>query len=141
MLDREPPDDVYEALKRAVDALGGAKRVGPRMRPELDPFGARAWLLNCLNPEHAQKFDPPQVFLILRWAAEIGFHESKHFIDHITDYAPSVPLAPTVLLVEAMKVAAQKQREADESARNLRELIDNPRLLATMRAAGIKVDA
>lgn len=141
MREIDPPCDIYDALKRAVDAIGGAKRVGPRLRPELDAFKARSWLLNCLNDEHAQKFDPPHIFLILRWACAAGYHDAKHFTDTDTGYAPSAPLAPEVQFAEALKLATNKQHEAEESARNLRELIDNPRLMALAKSLHLKIDA
>lgn len=142
MTDFAQADEVYDALRRLVDALGGAKEVGHRLRPDRDWQFARNWLLNCLNPEHAQELHPTQVVTLLRWASEAGYHDCKHWIDAATDYAPSAPLSHDVALTEAVKVAKAKKREAEESVKHLQELIDlakNPKLLATMQHAGLKL--
>ena len=131
-------EDAYSALKAAVDALGGAKRVGPRLRPEC--HDARGWLLNCLNPEHQQKLDPEQVFLLLRWACDAGFHDAKHYFDTVTGYTQGTPLALEVQLMAALKEAQHAQRLAEEKARDLQTLADNPRLLALMQHANVKVE-
>lgn len=131
-------NDVYDALWGAVKAMGGAKKIGPRLRPEAKD--ADQWLRNCLNPEHAQKLDPEQVVLILRWACEAGYHHAKHYFDGETLYQPAAPLALEAQLVQALAAASADRRRAEESEALLRTLIDNPRLLATMRAANVKVD-
>lgn len=131
-------DDVYGALKRLVDDLGGAKRVGPRLRPEHDR--ARDWLLNCLNPEHSQKLDPEQVFLLLRWGCEAGVHTARHYLDQLTGYAPSTPASIEVQFITALKEARDAEQRANRRAADLQELVHRPELLALMRAANLKVD-
>lgn len=131
-------EDIYDALKGAVTALGGAKKVGPRLRPETKD--ARGWLLNCLNRDHAFKLDPEQVALILRWACDAGYHDAKHWIDADSGYQPSVPTALQSQLAAALNQAQADRRRAEESESTLREIASNPRLLATMQAAGLKVE-
>lgn len=131
-------EDVYDALKGAVAALGGAKKVGPRLRPEARD--ADQWLRNCLNAEHAQKLDPEQVLLILRWACEAGFHDAKHWVDRDTGYQVSAPAALEAQLAEALQQARADRRRAEESERTLQLIVDNPRLLATLRAANVNTD-
>lgn len=131
-------EDIYDALKGAVAALGGAKKVGPKLRPE--SRDARGWLLNCLNPEHAQKMDPEQVQLLLRLACEVGYHDAKHWIDADAGYQPALPARLEARLAEALRENAETRRRLDESNRCLRELADNPRLLAWARTTGVKVE-
>lgn len=130
-------DDIYDALKGAVSALGGAKKVGPRLRPEAKD--ADQWLRNCLNRDHAQKLDPEQVLLILHWACEAGYHDAKHFLDHDTGYQDSVPKALEVQLAAALRQAAADRKRAEASEAVLRDLAANPELFARMQAAGLKV--
>jgi hypothetical protein len=40
-----------------------------------------------------------------------------------------------------MKAAEQARAQAEETARNLQTLLENPKLLATMRAAHLNVEA
>lgn len=131
-------EDIYDALRAAVAALGGAKRVGPRLRPEAKD--AAGWLLNCLNRDHAQKLDPEHVALILRFAGDAGFHDAKHWLDRDTGYQPSITAALEAQLAEALRQAQADRRRVEESERHLRMLADDPRLLATMRAANLRVE-
>lgn len=133
--------DVYTALKRLVSVLGGAMSVGKRLRPDRSDEQAQTWLLDCLNPDRAAELHPTQVLLLLRWACEDGFHEVKHWMDCDTGYAPTPPLSHAAVLAEALKEAKRKQREAEESARSLRDLCNRPELLAAMKHAGLKIDA
>ena len=89
-------DTVYDALRAAVGALGGPKAVAPRLWPQKSIDDGRRLLLDCLNPDRAEKLDPEQVVVILRWAREAGFHSAKHWLDEATGYQPSQPLDPAV---------------------------------------------
>lgn len=61
-----------DALKAAVQALGGAKSVGMRLWPDKPMEDARTLLLNCINPERKEKFDYSQLIWIFREAKRIG---------------------------------------------------------------------
>lgn len=65
----EGPED---ALKAAVQALGGAKKVGAMLWPDKTIDEAGRLLLNCLNPGRAEKLDISQVMFILARAKESG---------------------------------------------------------------------
>lgn len=131
-------DDIYDALKAACKAAGGIKRVAGILRPGYPK--AEGWLDNCLNPDHAQKLDPEQVLEILRLGQLAGFHGAMHYVDHATGYAPSVPLAIESQLLAALVDARAARVALEDRERDLEELVKNPRLLATMRAAGLKVE-
>jgi len=64
LLDHLIPED---ALTADIAQLGGPYKVGKRLRPEMDQKPARDWLLNCLNPNHAQNLTQSQIFLITNW--------------------------------------------------------------------------
>lgn len=132
-------EDVYDALRAAVAALGGAKKVGPRIRPEASD--AAQWLRNCLNREHAQNLNPAQHLLIMRWACEAGYHDARHFIDREQGYQSAVPLQTESHLASVLKQLEADRRRQDETVAHLRDFLDNPKLLATLRAHGVNVDA
>lgn len=73
-------EDINEALREAVNILGGAKRVGPLFWPEKTVEQAHSLLLACLNAERKERLTPEQVLLLLKWAREKGFHGAMHFI-------------------------------------------------------------
>lgn len=124
--------DVYDALWGLVDALGGPKKVGPRLRPGFS--GADQWLRNCLNREHAQNLRPDQVVQLKQWGCEAGYHDAKHWIDRTEGYAPANPMTLESRVSAFLKQAEADRRRADESSRALRDLLTgNPELLALLK--------
>lgn len=79
-------ESVNDALQAAVTALGGYKKVGPLMRPELPIDQAAGWLRDCLNPARREKLAPEQVMLILRKSREAGYHAAMNFVAFDTGY-------------------------------------------------------
>ncbi|GLR26530.1 hypothetical protein [Limnobacter litoralis] len=67
----ECPED---ALKSAVQALGGAKAVGQMIWPDKSVDAAARLLLDCLNPSRAEKLDVSQVILVFTRARAAGHH-------------------------------------------------------------------
>lgn len=78
--------DVNDALKAVVVALGGPKRVGGLMRPELPAESAKDWVKHCLLPDRREKFSPEQVLWLLREARKVGFHAGMDFVASDTGY-------------------------------------------------------
>jgi hypothetical protein len=68
-------EDVNEALKAAVAALGGAKVVGQLIWPSLDVIPARGKLLDCLNTERPAKLELEELMRLFKLAREVGCHE------------------------------------------------------------------
>lgn len=89
-------EDIYEALRAAVQALGGAKKVGPLLWPTKPDDAAKTNLLDCLNRDNPRKFEVEEVMTLLRMAREAGFHRTKHWIDQATGYRESEPLDPAL---------------------------------------------
>lgn len=131
MVEMEQPESVYEALKRLVDALGGAKVVGHRMRPEKPVLDARTWLLNCLNPDRLEKLDPEQVLLLLRWGHEAGYHEAMNFVCSESCYSTPSPLTPQDALADLQRKAITAAHRAEMA---------NRELFARMKAANLNVE-
>lgn len=67
----EGPED---ALRGAVQALGGAKKVGVLLWPDKSADAAARLLLDCLNQGRPEKLELTQIILILSLAKEAGFH-------------------------------------------------------------------
>ncbi len=134
------PDDIYEALKDAVRALGGAKAVGMRLRPEKAFNGAERWLLDCINPNRAEKLDPEQVMTVMRWSREVGHHDLMGFLTLGAGYESPKPRALAGDLEVAQQKAVAAKRGAEQAVADLQQLIDNPRLLALMQAAHVNTE-
>jgi hypothetical protein len=99
-------EDVYEALRAAVQSMGGAKTVAGRLWPNKPLDQAHKELLDCLNRENPRKLDAEEIIALLRMAREAGFHAAKHWIDAELGYEPSDPSDPVV----------EKDRLAEELA-------------------------
>lgn len=86
-------ESVNDALSSAVTALGGFKKVGPALRPELPVDQAAGWLRDCLNIGRREKLAPEQVMLVLRMARAAGYHAAMNFVAFDTGYKAS-PVDP-----------------------------------------------
>jgi hypothetical protein len=123
--------DLADALRAAVNDLGGLQRVGHMLRPDHDPVLAGQWLSHCLNNDHRDKLSLRQITLILRTAHARAEHAGFHRLCAVHGYAPATPITPNDELADAVR-AAQSARIASEQA--------NARLIATMRAAGVNTE-
>lgn len=65
-------EDILDALKADVMALGGPKEFGHVLWPEKSVMAARSLLLDCLNPDRNQRLTPEQVALVIREARNVG---------------------------------------------------------------------
>jgi hypothetical protein len=102
-------ESISDAIGSAVAALGGFKKVGAALRPELPTPQAGNWLRDCLNPARRERLDPEQVLLILRMARQAGFHAAMDFIAGDAGYKAQ-PLDP------ATQEAELQQRFVDAVA-------------------------
>lgn len=118
-------ESLHDALRDCVRALGEAKAVGHAMRPEKSMDDARTWLLNCLNPERPEKFDPEQILWLLREARKVGCHAAMAYIARECGYADPQPIEPE-------DERAALQREFIETGKALKSL------LARMERAGLR---
>lgn len=63
-----------DALRACVQALGGAKKVGPMLWPDKTVENAARLLLDCLNGDRPEKLGYSQQIFIFRESKRIGFH-------------------------------------------------------------------
>lgn len=116
-------EDVYDALRAAVQCLSGAKTVGGALWPHKPIDQARKDLLDCLNRDNGRKFDAEEILAILKMAREAGYHQAKHWIDHALGYEHT-PLDPVIerdRLAEALEHAAKSFEGLQRDARALLE--------------------
>lgn len=69
-----------DALRSAVQALGGAKVVGAKVYPDKSPDRAAQVLLDCLNTSRPEKLELSQVLLVLRLARDAGHHAPMQWL-------------------------------------------------------------
>lgn len=79
-------EDIYDAFKHAVKALGGAKKVAGKLYPEKPADQATQLLLKCLDPERPEKLDLYQIVWILREANKKNCHVAMNKLGSETHY-------------------------------------------------------
>lgn len=116
-------ETLNDALREVVQALGGAKKVGALMRPDIvGADTAGRWIHDCLNPERAHRFDPDQVLWLLREGRKAGCHAAMRFLAAECGYAEPVPIDPKVQedrLLDDLRSSALTLRVALEKIERL----------------------
>lgn len=120
-------DDVHDAFKAVVAALGGAKKVAAAMRPDLPADDASKWLSKCLDPERAEKLTLHQIVYLLREGRRIGCHAAMRYLADDAGY--------TATPVEPEDERAQLMRAFNESVRAQTRLVERMERLASDQAA------
>ena len=105
-------DDLNEAIRVTINALGGMKAVGAELKPERSAVDAGKWLADCLNSAKRDRLDPEQLAYIRRKGRAAGIHILAAYEAQDAGYAPPQPIAPE-------DEAAQLQREFIASVKAL----------------------
>ena len=121
-------EDIYDALKSCIQALGGNKVVGARFWPEKPVDKAGEQVSDCLNRSRPQKFDPEQVLWILAESRKVNCHVGMYFIADDCDYERPNPVEPE-------SEQAKLQREYVEAAKAMAKIAERIEHLQTLRAA------
>lgn len=87
-------EDYNDAIRAAVQALGGFKRVGAELKPDLAADAAGRWLADCLNPEKRDILPPSALAWIRRKARAESCHILASFELQDAGYAPPQPIEP-----------------------------------------------
>lgn len=124
-------DSIEDALRAAVAAMGGYKKVGAAMRPELPADRAGNWLRDALSESRREVLDPPQLLWLLRAARQAGYHGAMGFIDAECGYAPPQPIEPE-------DERAQLQRAFADSVRVQAQLVERMERLSTVQLSQVR---
>lgn len=129
--------DWNDALTGVVHALGGHKKVGCMLRPELNekPNAASQWLRDCLNPDKPERLNPDQVFMLLRVARANDYHAAKHWLDSELGYEQGRPLNPTDEAVRLQQRGVDLVRELRSITERMERLTTPPLQSVQTRAA------
>lgn len=113
-------DTIWDSLEQLIAALGGMKRVGFSLRPDLSPDKAGQWLRDALNPEHRTGMTPDKLLELLRMAHAKGIHVG---MDHICDdlgYERTKPINKVNRVAELQKEFNRSVARLDEIAELLK---------------------
>jgi hypothetical protein len=124
-------EDIYDALRAAVQAAGGAKVVGPKLWPAKPVPEAQRALLDALNRDRERKLDPEEQLAVLRLARDAGFHGAIRFICEQLSYTTPQPIDPKDEIAEL-------QRRFIEAAGDVRAMGERLERLTRQPLQGVK---
>lgn len=104
-----------EALRLAVDALGGEKVVGSMLKPDIEPALAGQWLSHCLSRYERHKLSLTQQVLILSKAKQNGAHAGFEAFAELCGYR-------VVSIIDPLEELADMARQAEAHAKAAGEL-------------------
>lgn len=87
-------EDLSDAIRATINALGGFKSVGAELRPEKCAIDAGKWLADCLNQDKRDRLTPEQLSYIRRRGRAAGCHILASFEMREAGYSRPTPIAP-----------------------------------------------
>ena len=108
-------ESIIDALREAINACGGNKKVGSVLYPDLTADHAASRLRDCLNPDRREHLTPEQTVLIARMARAAGNHAVMTYLADDLGYLKPVSVEPEGQLTAL-------QREFVEATRNLQQM-------------------
>lgn len=117
-------EDIYEALRTDILALGGFKKVGSMLWPEKLADKAGENLNNCLNRTRPEKLDAEQILLIKREAKKVGSFAALLFeMDDIGMSHPT-PIEPEDEYAKLQREFIHAQEEMGRMLKRMESLSD-----------------
>ena len=119
-------ESIIDALRSAIAALGGVKKVASQLRPSWEPDRAQKWLSNALDDARPEKPEVADVIWILREAKRIGFHAAMDYFARECEYdvTPVEPETEMARLqrdyINAVRTLAQITPKIEEQAARLK---------------------
>lgn len=125
----ETPED---ALKGCVAALGGPKKAGVLLWPQLDgePEKAARKLADHLNDDRAEKLSLQQVTFLFRKAKQAGFHDGMYAFNRLCGYSPSKPMDDAEELARKSAEALALLEQLERTQAEIRALVDRQQAAA-----------
>lgn len=120
-------ETIADAMREVIQAGGGFKKVGGRMRPEMAEDHAATWLRDCCNDGRRERLSPEQLCLLRRIGREVGCHALATFEARDAGYADPQPIEPA-------DERAQLQRDYIAAARDLARMAERIERLAVPTA-------
>ena len=117
-------EDITEALRATVQALGGPKKVGYELWPTLGVDGAGGRMRDCLNPDRREKLDPNDIIALMRMARSHGVHILAAHLMRETGYADPQPIDPE-------DERAELQRQVIAAAADFKALVSRLERVST----------
>jgi len=108
-------ESIIDAMREAVQAIGGNKKLGALLYPDLPVDQAAGRVRDCLNPDRREHFTPEQMLLIARLAKAEGNSAIMEFLALDLGYLKPVSVEPEDQI-------ARLQREFVEATKSLHHM-------------------
>ncbi|WP_297170095.1 hypothetical protein [Thermomonas sp.] len=115
-------ESLDDAIRAAVQAMGGYKRVGADMKPELAADAAGRWLSDCVNPDRRERLTPHELAYIRRRARQAGIHILAAFEARDAGYAEPVPVEPEDERAALQRAFVESTKHLEQMLRRLQEI-------------------
>ena len=113
-----------DALADVARCLGGYKRTGAMLRPELPPDQAGRWLANALDTTRAEKLSPDQVAFLIQEGRRHGCHTAMVWLAREAGYSDPRPVEPE----DEMAALQREYIEAAKAIKTIAERIERVQL-------------
>lgn len=110
-------ESVNDAIRDLVVQIGGTKKVGAMLRPEMPADHAARWLNDCLNHDRREKLNPEQLLWLLREGRRVGAHILMTYLNSEAGYSVPSPIEPRDEMAEL-------QREYIAAAKTMQKLAE-----------------
>lgn len=87
-------ESITDAIREAVQAIGGNKALGALMFPDLPVDQAAGRVRDCLNPDRREHFTPEQLVMIARLAKAAGNSSIMEYLALDLGYLKPVAVEP-----------------------------------------------
>lgn len=115
-------EDAIEVVRSIVQALGGAKVVGPRLFPQKAPDSAARYLLDCLNPNRDHDVGIEGFLTLMRWARDAGIHFGITWVCDSLGYTRPQPIEPEDQAADILRRVDQVRGELASLLKQLERL-------------------
>lgn len=113
-------EDIYDAVRSLVAALGGAKRVGPMLFPQKSPDAAWRYLLDCLNPNRDHDLGLEGLVTLLKWGRERGVDIGMQWLCDEVGYARPIAVTPEDTRAELQRQFLAGVEQLEHLAKHLK---------------------
>ena len=114
-------DDIYDAVRDAVQVLGGSKEVGYMLWPSKPITEAGQYLNRCLDSDRSEKLSLDELMMICKKSAEKGCHTIASYIGAEAGYK-FIPVQPEDEKAELQKAFIQNIHTAEQIVKRLEVL-------------------